>query len=120
MSSLGYAIAFMICAHDGQACDMVAIRASRFATIAQCRATIGDALRVAARVHAAGAGMTASCQSLDDLCGRQSVSLPRSIARQLSLVDHITRIRLETHVGNSAAIDGALAMLCRKPPESVC
>lgn len=120
MSSLGYAMAFLVCAHDGHACEMVGVRASRFATIAQCHATIGDALRVAARSHAAGAGMTANCQSLDELCARHRVSISRSVVRQLSAIGHFKRIRFEPEGRNSAAIDGALVMLCKKPPENDC
>lgn len=120
MSSLGYAMAFLICAHEGQACEVVGLRASRFASIAQCRATIGDALRVAARSHAAGAAMTATCKSLDELCSQQHVSISGSVERQLSAIDHFKRIRFEADGRNSPAIDGALSMLCKKPPESDC
>lgn len=120
MSSLGYAMAFMICAHDGQGCEMVGVRASRFATVAQCRATIVDALRVAARSHAARAGMTASCHSLDEMCSPHHVASSRSIARQVSTVAYLKHVRFEASGRSSVAIDSALAMLCKKRSETDC
>ena len=119
MSSLGYAIAFMLCASDGTDCQMVGLRASRFVDLTQCRATIPDALRVATGRKPSGVRLSATCQSLDHLCGLSISSLGFAISqpRAGSLVH---RIRIEK-VGNiPSTLVAPLAILCVKPPEADC
>jgi len=120
MSSLGYAMAFMLCTADGSACETVAIRASRFATLSQCRATIADALRAATRASPNAVSLSASCRSLEELCGPDIAPVKHLINRQPSTGGLALQIRVDNLRRGSPAIDGALSMLCRKPPESDC
>ncbi|MEQ1718795.1 MAG: hypothetical protein ABL907_22880 [Hyphomicrobium sp.] len=120
MTSLGYAMAFMLCAEDGSACETLAIRASRFATLSQCRETIADALRAATRTSSNPANLSASCRSLEELCGPDVAAANHFTKQQPSVGALVVHIRFDTARGSSPAIDGALSMLCRKPPESDC
>ncbi|MFO1110690.1 MAG: hypothetical protein U1E61_16035 [Bradyrhizobium sp.] len=117
MSSLGYAIMFLLCGADGQACETVAIRASRFDTLAQCREQVGDALRGAARRHPQGARLTAACGDLDELCEwHLSWATPAGSEGGL-----LHRVRAgEAAPRPSAAAEATLAILCRKPAGGDC
>ena len=120
MSSLGFAMAFMLCASDGSACETVAIRASRFATLSQCRTTIADALRAAMRAPPYVANLSASCTSLEELCSSDAGPVQHLMNRQPAMGGLVFQIRFDGVRRSSPAIDGALSMLCRKPPESDC
>ena len=118
MSSLGYAILFLLCGADGQACETVAIRADRFDTAAQCREQVAGSLRAAARRHPQGEKLTADCGDLDELC-EWHVS---SLSGAPGVVAMIHRIRSgEAARGRlSAAAQGTLALLCRRPAGGDC
>lgn len=120
MSSLGFAMAFMLCASDGSACQTVAIRASRFATLSQCHATIADALRTAAKASPNAVSLSATCRSLEEFCATDVAPVKQPINRQPSTSGLVLQIRFDGLRRSSPAIDGALSMLCRKPPESDC
>ena len=120
MSSLGYAMAFMLCAADGSNCQTVAIRASRFATLSQCRATIADALRAATRTSPNETNLSASCRRLEELCAPDVAPANHFTNREPPMSRLVVHIRFESLRRNSPAIEGPLAMLCRKPPESDC
>mgnify|MGYP000897809782 CR=1 FL=1 len=117
MSSLGYAIMFLLCGADGQACETVAIRASRFDTLARCREKVDESLRVAARRHPEGARLTAACGDLDELCEwHLSSAIPPGTGGGL-----LHRIRADEAAPRpSAAAEGTLAVLCRKPVDGDC
>lgn len=121
MSSLGYAIMFMLCAPDAPACETAAIRASRFETLAQCREAIPESLRAAARRYPAGARLTASCNSLDELCEWHVSALAGPAAPPAFGYGLLHRISMTAMPGApSAAAASTLSILCRKPKDDDC
>lgn len=118
MSSLGYAILFLLCGADGQACETVAIRADRFDTPAQCREQVAGSLRAAARRHPQGEKLTADCGDLDELC-EWHVSSLYDTQNGIPLL-HRIRSHEAMHGRPSAAALGTLALLCRKPRDGDC
>lgn len=121
MSSLGYAIMFMLCAPDAPACETAAIRASRFETLAQCREAIPESLRAAARRYPAGARLTASCGSLDELCEWHVSALTGPAAPPAFGYGLLHRISMTAMPGApSAAAASTLSILCRKPKDDDC
>lgn len=116
MSSLGFAIIFYVCGAGDPDCRQVGVRASRFMDLRQCQATVPDALRQARRHRGEGTTIVAACRDLDEVC-----------APTLTTAQPFGAIRLKApllHLATAAAprapIDGALAILCAKPPQADC
>lgn len=117
MSTLGYAIVFMICSPPASSCETVAIRASRFLDLAQCQRTVPHALDFVRRQPGARDGLTAACRDLDDLCAPTPARAtgPRWPAQSLLLHS----IGAAQHI-SPAQIEAPLALLCRKPAPADC
>lgn len=115
MSVLGYVIAIMVCQPETSACEMLALRVSRFSSLSQCQSTIPDVLRTARRRFEAASPVSAHCRSLDELCAghvaHHDLSRP---ARPFYFVSS------EPRRSSRPAVDEALSVLCSPPPESGC
>ena len=112
MSSLGYAIAFMICSAP-DACETTALRASRFASLAQCQAALPEALRIAGRTKPDRANLIARCRNLDELCPSRVTGADAPTAR-------LALVRTQAGDLSSPAVMAVLSVLCAPPPEQGC
>lgn len=116
MSTLGYAMTILLCNHDAAVCDLIAVRASRFATSLQCIAMVPQVLRSASRSADVASRVKVVCRDLDDLCRPALVansSLPLSKSASTLLI-------VNTLGATHSSVAPALAMLCKPPPEEGC
>lgn len=115
MSVLGYVIAVMVCQPETSACEMLALRVSRFSSLPQCQSTIPDVLRTSRHRIEAASLISAHCRNLDELCAGQVAhhDLSRPV-RPLYFVS------TEPRRSSRPAVDAALSVLCSPPPESGC
>ena len=110
MSTLGYAIAFMLCEPNTGPCETIALRASRFTSLAQCVSSASEALRAMPRSQAQ-ASLVARCRSLEEVCQPRLVAHAPIRPPQL-----LHRARAEPARSSRAALEAALALLCTPPP----
>lgn len=117
MSSLGYALTFLLCSSDGAPCEVVAVRAERFATVASCQAAAADALRTPQRSQIAERRTAPVCQSLDRLCGATVSFVPsREQPWRLTRTDSLETAATRT----TEAAAAVLALICQAPSPGDC
>lgn len=115
MSSLGFAIFYYACALGGHDCQHAGVRASRFADLRQCQATVPDAIRQARRHRGDGTTLIAACRNLDEVCAPALTTSQPSGAMRFT-----SALVLPATASPRAAIAGPLAILCSKPPQADC
>ena len=129
MSSLGFAIAFLLCPPDGSGCETVAIRAQRFDSAEACRVAIPEAMQGSGRGRSDGRRLMAACRSLDQICrseaaaaARADVAPPLMTAGRWTIKDHCSPVRVQLWAVSqpSSAIEASMAILCGRTPEPDC
>ena len=127
MSSLGFAMAFMICVPDGGPCETVALRASRFADAQICQAAIPEAMRASGRVRSDGRQLMAACRSLDEICGGAHAAAAPAVeaaapvsSGRWPIKDRCSQVTIQHWVTgrSSSAIEASKAILCGRPHEN--
>lgn len=111
MSSLGYVIAFLACNPLYDSCDVAAIRASKFLSLAECEANIPEVMRAGANSRPSSL-LRPTCRSLDELCAARLNG-----AVSLRAAPRLVRTAVPPSRGGVRA---ALDLLCEPAPRDGC